>query len=378
MACVLIENLSKTFEGPQRARTDALRDFTLSIAEGELLVVLGPSGSGKTTLLRIIAGLEEPTSGTLSIDGKLATILPPQDRDVAMVFQDHALYPHMTVAENLAFGLKLRKIAAPEREARVREAAEWLGLSKLLDRLPEALSGGERQRTALGRALVLRPKLFLLDEPLSNLDAPLRAEMRREIARLHQRSHATTIYVTHDQAEAMSLGNRMAVLKDGVLQQVGNPMELYDCPSNLFVARFIGMPPMNLFHGSFVREGGAVWFQQKGGASPDVLRFIVQTPKTAETAAPQPIQVVLGLRPEHLRLVRNAQSSAPSIPVLGARVTAVEPLGPETYLYLEAGAGEWVARIPPGSQVRIGDMVQVALDIDKGRFFDSQTAQAVC
>src|SRR2546422_2475172 len=263
MACVVLENLCKRFKASKGATIRAVQDLCLTVEDGELLALVGPSGCGKTTTLRLIAGLEEPGGGTISIDGQVLHNVAPKDRDVAMVFQNHALYPHMTVFDNLAFGLKLRKIPKPECEKRVAEAAAMLDLTSCLDRLPKALSGGQRQRVAVGRAIVRRPKLFLFDEPLSNLDAPLRAEMRRKIVELQRQLRVTTIYVTHDQAEAMALGDRVAVMNEGVIRQVARPLEVYHQPANLFVAGFIGSPPMNFLHGVVTPEGGRLCFRSR-------------------------------------------------------------------------------------------------------------------
>ncbi len=255
MVRVVIENLSKIFKGAKGEEILVVNNANLTVEDKEFLVLVGPSGAGKSTTLRMIAGLEEISEGTVTIDGKVVNTVPPQDRDLAMVFQNYALYPHMTVFENLAFGLKLRKIPKTEINHRVQETAHMLGLASLLDRKPSALSGGERQRVALGRAIARQPKVFLFDEPLSNLDAPLRAQLRTEISKLHRRLEATMIYVTHDQAEAMMLGDRIAVMNEGVIQQVAAPMALYNSPANVFVAGFIGAPPMNLFHGIILQKG---------------------------------------------------------------------------------------------------------------------------
>src|SRR5436309_7043550 len=260
MARVVLENLSKRFTGPGGETIRALDKASLAIEERELLVLVGPSGCGKTTTLRLIAGLEEPTSGTVAIDGQVVNPVPPQDRDIAMVFQNYALYPHMSVYENMAFGLKLRKCPRAETDRRVKAAAELLGLTACLERKPQALSGGQRQRVALGRAIVRQPKVFLFDEPLSNLDPQMRAQMRAEISRLHRRLASTMIYVTHDPVEAMTLGERIAVMREGAIQQVAAPMELYRRPANLFVAGFIGWPPMNLFLGTVLEKGRALFF----------------------------------------------------------------------------------------------------------------------
>jgi ABC-type sugar transport system ATPase subunit len=272
MASVLLQNLTKRFDGPGQQTIEALRALDLEVHDGELLVVVGPSGSGKSTLLRLIAGLEQPTAGSISIGGRQVDALPPQERNVAMVFQDHALYPHMTVRENLRFGLKLRKTPASEAASRVEQVVDLLGLNPLLERLPTALSRGEQQRVALGRAIVLRPSLLLLDEPLSNLDAPLRGQMRREIFKLQRALKTTMVYVTHDQAEAMALGDRIAVLAGGVRQQVDTPGKLYAKPASAFVARFFGTPPMNLIRGTVLRRDASFWFASD---ETDAIRFVL-------------------------------------------------------------------------------------------------------
>ena len=263
MAQVVLDHLTKVFQGPGRESIRAVDDACLVVEDKELLVLVGPSGCGKTTNLRLIAGLEEPTTGTISINGQVVNDLPPKARDIAMVFQNHALYPHMSAYDNMAFGLTLRHHPKAEISKRVKDAAQILELTACLDRKPAALSGGQRQRVALGRAIVRQPKLFLLDEPLSNLDAQTRLQMRAEIARLHTRLAATMIYVTHDQVEALTLGHRIAVLKAGVIQQVADPMTVYQQPANLFVAGFIGSPPMNFFHGTLLAKGGMFCFQEQ-------------------------------------------------------------------------------------------------------------------
>src|SRR5882762_10006206 len=329
MARVVIEHLTKHFTGPGGARIRAVDNASLTIDQGELLVLAGPSGCGKTTTLRLIAGLEEPTSGTIAMDGVVVNGLPPGKRDVAMVFQHYALYPHMTAYENLAFGLRLRKCPRAELDQRVREAAQMLGLNDCLDRKPAALSGGQRQRVALGGALARRPALFLLDEPLSNLDLPMRARMRTELARLHSRLKATLVYVTHDQIEAMTLGHRIAVMRDGVIQQVAEPLTLYRRPANLFVAGFIGSPAMNFFEGTINPGAQALMFRtnQANGQPPpssanSERRLQAAAPTSVET---EPLnllldpaagvfpadfvgrKVILGLRPEHILEPASAQ-----------------------------------------------------------------------
>src|SRR5436309_5695304 len=264
MARVVLQNLCKTFRGAKGEEVVAVRDANLVVEDKEFLVLVGPSGCGKSTTLRMIAGLEEISQGTISIDGRVVNDVEPKHRDIAMVFQNYALYPHMTVYENMAFGLKLRKFPRAETDQRVREAAEILGLKPYFDRLPKALSGGQRQRVAVGRAIVRKPKVFLFDEPLSNLDAHMRVQMRAEISKLHGRLGATMIYVTHDQVEAMTMGDRIVVMKDGIIQQVDEPIALYDNPKNMFVAGFIGSPPMNFFKGTIEQRSGGLWFVEAG------------------------------------------------------------------------------------------------------------------
>ncbi|MCR5414848.1 MAG: ATP-binding cassette domain-containing protein [Kiritimatiellae bacterium] len=324
MAEVALENVSKTYSKGDRP---AVSDFTLNISDGEFLVLVGPSGCGKSTTLRMVAGLEIPSSGRISIGGRDVTRLPPKDRDIAMVFQNYALYPHMTVKENLSFALKLRKTPKDEIERRVETAARALGLGEYMKRLPKALSGGQRQRVALGRAIVREPSVFLFDEPLSNLDAKMRVEMRAEIIRLHNRLGATMIYVTHDQTEAMTMGERIVVMDGGRIQQVAPPLELYERPANTFVAGFIGTPPMNLF--------------PPGTLSPTS---------------------VIGLRPEHIRLERSSDSSR-----LLATVDFIEPLGSETLVHAVLAKTPFraVARIPGFTDLRHGDAVAVIPDMSR-------------
>ena len=316
------------------AGSHAVRDVTLSVAEGEFLVLVGPSGCGKSTLLRMVAGLEEVTEGEIRIGGRRVNDVAPRDRDVAMVFQNYALYPHMTVAENLGFGLRMRNVAPEEIRRRVAAAAGVLGLERHLGRRPRELSGGERQRVALGRAMVREPKVFLFDEPLSNLDARLRVEMRAEIRRLHLRVGATMLYVTHDQVEAMTMGDRIAVLEAGRLQQCADPRTLYARPANTFVAGFIGTPPVNLLEGVVAAGGGSVTVAgvalAVGPAQREALAGLEGTP------------VVLGIRPEHLEV-------APAGAGLPARVELVEPLGSETIVHWEGAAGKLAARLTSGA-----------------------------
>ena len=350
MAQVVLEHLTKVFQGPGGETVRAVEDAGLVVRDQELLVLVGPSGCGKTTTLRLIAGLEEPTAGTIALDGQVVNDLPPKDRDVAMVFQQHALYPHMTVYENLGFGLRLRHYPRAEIERRVSYAAQILDLAACPDRKPAALSGGQRQRVALGRAIVRRPKLFLLDEPLSNLDAQTRTQMRAEIARLQARLAATMIYVTHDQVEALTLGHRVAVMKDGVLQQVATPADLYRHPANRFVGGFIGSPPMNFFDGTLCGQGEAFVFQEtaRDGANPAArITVPVEAALAANLRGYVGKTVVCGVRPEHVRCIPSLPGG-PSGPGGETVVEAVQALGSETYLHL---AGQ-VVLLSPASRPR--------------------------
>ncbi len=378
MARVVIEHLTKEFNGPNGHRVCALQDVSLVAEAGEFLVVVGPSGCGKTTTLRIIAGLEEPTSGTVRIDDAVVNRIAPKDRDVAMVFQNGALYPHMTVFENMVFGLKARKCPGAEADRRVREAVEALGLADCLERKPEALSGGQRQRVALGRALVRRPKVFLFDEPLANLDAPMRLQMRAEISRLHARLAATMIYVTHDQVEAMALGDRIVVMRDGVIQQVAEPMTLYRQPANLFVAGFIGSPPMNFFRGTIAAAAGALLFQKRNGDGPASagLALRLAEPTAGKLDGYRGKEIVLGIRPEDIADHRRAGEAPPGRKV-EAVAEVVEPMGAETYLHLKGGGQAFVARAPAGECVEANQKVSVVFDMDRAHFFDPATGRAI-
>jgi multiple sugar transport system ATP-binding protein len=355
MATVSLDRVSKVYPNGHVGVAEASFD----IADGELLVLVGPSGCGKTTLLRMIAGLETISSGTLSIGGRVVNEVSPKDRDIAMVFQNYALYPHMTVAQNLAFGLRLRGKPKAEIDERIRQAAKQLELEHRLDALPAALSGGQRQRVALGRALVREPKVFLLDEPLSNLDAKLRLSMRVEIARLHRQLGATMIYVTHDQVEAMTLGQRIVVLNGGVIQQIDTPMRLYEKPANLFVAGFLGSPAMNLLRGSLHRDDG--WYLdttqgqlrlgQLDQQSPELLPWIDR-------------EVVLGVRPEDLRPSDEANAA------LSATLEVTEPVGNEIFLNLRHGKQTLVSRVSPGTLPDAGSVMHFKLALDRLHVFD--------
>ncbi len=345
MARVVLQQVSKTYPGG----VQAVFPMDLEIAHGEFTVLVGPSGCGKSTTLRMIAGLEDITGGTVSIGDRVVNDVEPRDRNIAMVFQSYALYPHMTVRDNMAFGLKMRRMAKADIGARVDEAAAVLGIAELLDRKPRALSGGQRQRVALGRALVRNPDVFLFDEPLSNLDAKMRVQMRTEIARIHHRLGATMIYVTHDQTEAMTLGQRIVVMKDGVVQQVAPPLELYERPVNAFVAGFIGSPAMNFLPGRVVRRGGLV-FQPGGGAAP--------LPLPADWSPADDVidrDLVLGIRPEHVTAGADGGGS------FSASVQVVEALGNETLLYFEVAGRSLVVRAAGGAAPAVGQDVALTL-----------------
>jgi len=377
MATLTLENVDKHYPGGIRA----VDDFSLEVADGELIVLVGPSGCGKTTTLRMIAGLEPVSRGTISIDGRVVNELHPKDRDVAMVFQHFTLYPHMSVAANMAFGLKLRRIGRAEIARRVDEAAEVLGLGGLLSRRPSQLSGGQRQRAALGRAIVRQPKLFLFDEPLSNLDASLRGQMRQEIRRIHARLGTTTVYVTHDQVEAMTLGQRIAVMHQGRIQQVADPMALYDRPANRFVASLIGSPPMNFFEGRIERRDGRLVFvaaaAPESTAGGEVRPLMLPVP-AVWTARVEPYigkPITLGIRPEHIGGTTAEQT--PDAARIPAVVEAVEPVGAESYVYWTMGVQTFVSRAPAGRGVEPGETGEPAVASDHVQFFDPETEQTV-
>ena len=362
MASVSLTEVTKSF-----GAVEILHPLSLEILHKEFLVLVGPSGCGKTTLLRMIAGLEDVTSGTIAIDGRVVNDLQPKDRDVAMVFQDYALYPHMTVYDNMAFGLKMRKFPKPEIQKRVQDAAEILGIQELLKRKPRQLSGGQRQRVAVGRAIVRHPQVFLFDEPLSNLDAKLRVQMRVELKRLHDRLETTAVYVTHDQVEAMTLGDRVVVMKDGWIQQVGEPLDLYSRPANKFVAGFIGSPAMNFIDVSLTDAGG-LWAEGQG------LRVKVAPAHATRLSAYKGQKVTLGLRPEDLRV---ASGGDPAEYTIDAVVDVVEPLGSEILLDLRAGQTTLVARVEPTVRAKVHETIKLALVPDRARFFDTKTELAI-
>jgi multiple sugar transport system ATP-binding protein len=379
MARVVLEHLTKFFKAPRGQTIRAVDDVTLAVEDKELLVLVGPSGCGKTTTLRLIAGLEEATQGTVSIEGEVVNDIAPKDRDVAMVFQNFALYPHMSAYENMAFGLKLRKMPRAEIETRVKEAAEMLGLTDCLDRRPKDLSGGQRQRVAVGRAIVRRPKVFLFDEPLSNLDAQLRAQMRTEIARLHRRLGATMIYVTHDQSEAMTLADRIAVMKEGKVQQVAGPSTLYQQPTNMFVAGFIGSPPMNFFNGCLVQNGSRLFFEERtrnGAVAPNTLQVALDAQIAARVSNYVGKQVVLGIRPENIADKPRHKDAGPDLTV-EAVTEAVMPMGSETLLQLATAGHSFVARVPPADRIAVNQNVLLVFDMSSAHFFDPATQNKV-
>ena len=360
MAEVVLENVTKVFPGG----VEAVKDMDLLIRDEEFIVLVGPSGCGKSTTLRMVAGLEEITEGTIRIGERIVNDVPPKDRDIAMVFQNYALYPHMTVYKNMAFALKLRKFAKAEIDTRVREAAKVLGIDELLERKPKALSGGQRQRVAVGRAIVRQPAAFLFDEPLSNLDAKLRVEMRAELKRLHRTLQTTTIYVTHDQEEAMTLGDRIVVMKDGLIHQCGAPLEVYDRPANRFVASFVGTPPMNFFTGTLVGEGGALWFEE-GAAR---LRLSDEIVGVLGDWAGR--EVVLGVRPEAMSLSAEGRFAGDGN-VLPVQVSVVEPLGEKMDLYAETDRHPHiVARVDAQAGIEAGREVNLHLDVRKIHVFE--------
>ncbi|HNW58830.1 MAG TPA: sn-glycerol-3-phosphate ABC transporter ATP-binding protein UgpC [bacterium] len=365
MASVQLHQVSKIFEHQVKA-VDAV---DIDIKDKEFIVLVGPSGCGKSTTLRMIAGLEEISAGEIRIGDRVVNEVPPKDRDIAMVFQNYALYPHMTVFENMAFGLKLRKYPREEISRRVKEAADILSIEDLLDRKPKQLSGGQRQRVAVGRAIVRKPQVFLFDEPLSNLDAKLRVQMRTEISKLHTRLETTMIYVTHDQVEAMTMGDRIVVMKDGRVQQIDTPLNLYDAPVNKFVAGFIGSPAMNFITGEIIRENG-LWFKASG------MQLRLPDDRNAHLEPYLGQRLILGIRPEDLSEYDSAVAPVPerSAP---CRVEVVEPMGNEIIVYLANGPDTLVARMNVQSRPVVRSEYRVLFDMDKAHFFLAENEAAI-
>ena len=367
MASLSLKNICKVYPNG----FEAVKNFNLEIADKEFIIFVGPSGCGKSTTLRMIAGLEDISSGELKIGDRVVNDVEPKDRDIAMVFQNYALYPHMTVYDNMAFGLKLRKVPKDEIDQMVKEAAKVLDLTQLLDRKPKALSGGQRQRVAMGRAIVRNPKVFLMDEPLSNLDAKLRVQMRIEIAKLHQRLGTTIIYVTHDQTEAMTLGTRIVVMKDGVIQQVDTPQNLYEKPQNLFVAGFMGSPQMNFLDAVVRVNGNAVTLEVAGQSiplPPAKAKKLIDGGYNGKT-------VTMGIRPEDVYDSEMFIETAKC--VFSSTIKVYELLGAEVFLYFDLGEFAMTARVDPRSNARPGDTVRFAFDVEKIHVFDKETEQVI-
>ena len=368
MASVVLKNVYKKFEGG----VIAVNDFCLDIEDKEFIILVGPSGCGKTTTLRMIAGLEEVTEGEIYIEERLVNDVHPKDRDIAMVFQNYALYPHMTVFDNMAFGLKLRKTPKDEIKRRVKEAAAILDIEHLLDRKPKALSGGQRQRVALGRAIVREPKVFLMDEPLSNLDAKLRVQMRTEISKLHQKLQTTIIYVTHDQTEALTMGTRIVVMKDGFIQQVDAPQTLYEKPQNMFVAGFIGSPQMNFINVNVEKRGQEIHLV----FGKEDIKLPEGKAKKLEGTDYIGNEMVMGIRPESIHDEAVFLDSMPDS-IVEASIEVVEMLGSETLLYLAIGKENCVARVNPRTKARTGEKTKVAFDANKIYLFDKETEKVI-
>lgn len=369
MAELSLEHINKTYPNGFQA----VKDFNLDIADGEFVIFVGPSGCGKSTTLRMVAGLEDITGGELKIGGQVMNDVEPKDRDIAMVFQNYALYPHMTVKENMEFPLKIAKLPKEEIDKRVAEAAKTLGLENLLDRKPKALSGGQRQRVAMGRAIVRNPKVLLMDEPLSNLDAKLRGQMRVEISKLHEKLKATTIYVTHDQTEAMTLGDRIVVMSDGEVQQIDSPQNLYDSPANKFVAGFIGAPQMNFMDAVIKEKNGKVYLTVNGD---DIMLSDKKAKKLKDKGYADGTEVILGIRPEDISdseedLARFSESKT------SGKVDVYEMLGSTANLYVDCNGNQITAVVAPDTKARIGDTVNLAFDNNKIQIFDKNTEKNI-
>jgi multiple sugar transport system ATP-binding protein len=366
MAEVILKNVTKVYEGGNVAA----KDVNIEVKDKEFVVLVGPSGCGKSTALRMVAGLEEITSGDIYIDGKRVNDVSPKDRDIAMVFQNYALYPHMSVFDNMAFGLKLRKFSKEEIKNRVTDAAKILGLETYLDRKPKALSGGQRQRVAVGRAIVRKPKVFLFDEPLSNLDAKLRVQMRTEISKLHQKLGATMIYVTHDQTEAMTMGDKIVIMKDGIIQQIDAPLNLYNHPKNKFVAGFIGSPSMNFIEGKVLTEGKIIFKSNNGELSINLNDNYSGKLKVYVNKS-----VWLGIRPEDIYDANTTGGN--NLVKVNVTLEVVEPMGNEIFLYFPVDGIQFVARIPAREKPEAGSSKDVYFDTSKLHFFDVETEEAI-
>ena len=366
MAGIKFDHVEKYF-----GNVHILKDLNLDIADKEFLVLVGPSGCGKTTALRLLAGLEEITDGSIYIGDRRVNDVAPKDRDIAMVFQSYALYPHMSVYDNMAFGLKLRKTPKADIDKRVKEAAQMLGITQYLDRKPKALSGGQRQRVALGRAVVRDPAVFLMDEPLSNLDAKLRVQTRGEISKLHQRLGTTFIYVTHDQTEAMTMGTRIAVMRDGILQQLDRPQVLYDRPANMFVAGFIGSPAMNFFEAKLARGDG--------GLAVDTGAFRVPVPPNLQPDLGKYLDqpVYFGIRPEDIHDAKYVPPGVETDTCVETTVTVTEPMGSEVYAYLQAGGKEFIGRFDPRTSAQPNQPIDVIMDMQRMHIFNRETEMAL-
>ncbi|MCL1826853.1 MAG: sn-glycerol-3-phosphate ABC transporter ATP-binding protein UgpC [Candidatus Cloacimonetes bacterium] len=362
MAKVTIEAVNKSYENGFKA----VKNASFTADENEFVVLVGPSGCGKTTLLRMIAGLETITEGSITIDNRIVNDVPAKDRDIAMVFQNYALYPHLTVYENMAFALKLRKFSKAAIKEKVSKTANLLKIEELLTRLPKQLSGGQRQRVALGRAIVRNPKVFLFDEPLSNLDAKMRVQMRTEISKLHNTLKSTMIYVTHDQVEAMTMGSKIVVMKEGVIQQIGKPLEVYNKPKNMFVASFIGSPSMNFIRGEVVSENGSLYFSHKN----------IKLPAGDNMSNYVSKEVILGIRPEDIYDSRFKEKSETFVEI-DSFCDLVEPLGNEYMVYLTAANNSLVARFSPVAEPEMNKTLKVSLDLSKAHFFDINTEETI-
>ncbi len=366
MAKVSIKNVSKIFPGGVKA----VDNISLDIPDKEFVVLVGPSGCGKSTTLRMVAGLEEITSGEIYIEDKLVNDVPPKDRDIAMVFQNYALYPHMTVYKNMAFGLMLRKFPKAEIEKRVKDAAAILGISELLDRKPKALSGGQRQRVAVGRAIVRKPKVFLFDEPLSNLDAKMRVQMRAELQKLSHQLQTTMIYVTHDQVEAMTMGDRIVVMKDGIIHQEDTPIQLYDNPKNKFVAGFIGSPPMNFMEGKLEKKDGGYYFNE------GIISLKLPDKMSSKLGNYSGQEVTFGIRPEDIRDPSMTMQSDGGTQI-SAKIEVIEPMGNESIIYLTTGKTPFIARLDSHVPAKEHEMKTLVMNLEKSHIFDKQSEQTI-